>query len=63
MQIEIKSKKLTDGSKVFDVYLVRADGQKIDLPAYTEKDAAELARKVSEAINEHTTLGAPFIAS
>lgn len=53
--IRALDRSLTDGSLVFDVSVVdRRTGTGLTLPAVTEKDALELARKIADAILSHT---------
>jgi hypothetical protein len=48
--------KLSDGSEVFNVQL-----GDIRFPAVTQDDALELAEKLSDAINDHTTTTAAVV--
>jgi hypothetical protein len=48
--IFVLREKLSDNSEVFNV---KVGGEKF--PAVTEADAEDLAEKISEAINDHTT--------
>ena len=54
LTIHVGPQKLSDGSEVFNVYLgIEAKGEQV-LPAYSEKDARELADSIAELIERHT---------
>lgn len=53
IRVVTRSITLTDGSEVFDVYLIGPDGF-IKLPACSPDDAVSVADKIRAAISAHT---------
>jgi hypothetical protein len=55
IHIQVEVETLEDGSEVFSVALNDPLGFGIDLPALNEHHAYQLAKKLAEAIEAHTT--------
>lgn len=63
MKIEAKENTLTDGSRVFDVYVHSnsSDGKKAIISCYSEADRNQFLRELEKLIEKHTCELVEFI--